>query len=142
MKQYLSERLTEQVITFELDGKSEKEVRDFLDFMELSYTFDDGIFYVEDEGDEEEKEELEEASAKRKIVIRKGAKKIIFKCGPGKKKVGKMTCVVRKSSELIKMKRRAIRSAKKSRSKRSQANRKRKRSNVKRSMMGLNRRKR
>lgn len=142
MKQYLSEQLTEQVITFELDGKSETEVRDFLDSMGLSYTLEDGIFYVEDEGDEEEKEELEEASAKRKIVIRKGAKKIIFKCGPGKKKVGKMTCVVRKSSELMKMKRRAIRSAKKSRSKRSQANRKRKRSNIKRSTMGLNRRKR
>lgn len=67
-----------------------------------------------------------EAVAKRKMVIRKGKRKIIFKCAPGLKKIGKRRCVKRPSRELAKMKRRARRSARKARKKRMQANRKRK----------------
>ena len=33
--------------------------------------------------------DLMEASAKRKVVIRKGKRKIIFKCSPGQKKIGR-----------------------------------------------------
>jgi hypothetical protein len=67
-----------------------------------------------------------EAVAKRKMVIRKGKRKIIFKCAPGLKKIGKRRCVKRPSRELAKMKRRARRAARKARKKRMQANRKRK----------------
>lgn len=140
-KSYLKEQTDDGVIEFVLDDKTKEEVIAFLAKYDIEYVEgEDGIIYVA--GDDDEKEEpLDEASATRKIVIRKGRKKIIFKCGPGKKKVGK-TCIVRKSSELMRMKRRAIKSARKSRSKRSQSNRLRKRSNTKRSTMGLNRRKR
>lgn len=139
MKAYLQEQLSEETIMFDLEGKTEEEIRDFLETMGIDYSVEDGIFYVEDD---EEEEEIQEESARRKIVIRKGRKKIIFKCGPGKKKVGKMTCAVRKSSDLMKMKLRAKRSARKSKTKRTAANRKRKVSNTRRSTMGLNRNKR
>jgi hypothetical protein len=69
--------------------------------------------------------EILEANAKRKIVIRKGKRKIIFRCKPGQKKVGRR-CVTRPTKELMKLKRRARRAARKSRSKKAQANRKRK----------------
>lgn len=141
-KSYLHEQTDERVIEFDLDEKSKEEVLAFLARYDIEYVEgEDGIIYVAGDDDEKEEEPLEEASAVRKIVIRKGRKKIIFKCGPGKKKVGR-TCMVRKSSELVKMKRRAIKSARKSRSKAGRANRLRKRSNIKRSTMGLNRRKR
>jgi hypothetical protein len=69
--------------------------------------------------------ELLEASAKRKVVVRRGKRKIIFKCAPGQKKIGRR-CVKRPSRDLMKMKRRARRAARKARRKRSQANRRRK----------------
>jgi len=71
-------------------------------------------------------EELLEGSAKRKVVVRRGRRKIIFQCGPGQKKVGPRRCVKRPSRDLMKMKRRARRAARKARRKRSQANRRRK----------------
>lgn len=67
---------------------------------------------------------LDEGVAQRKIVIRGGKRKIIFRCKPGEKKIGRR-CVRRKSSELAKMKRRARRAARKSRNKRGRALRKR-----------------
>jgi|LauGreDrversion4_2_1035121.scaffolds.fasta_scaffold21735_2 hypothetical protein len=70
--------------------------------------------------------DLIEASAKRKVVIRRGKRKVIFKCAPGQKKVGPRRCVKRPSRDLMKMKRRARRAARKARRKRSQANRRRK----------------
>lgn len=138
MKRYLKEETEEQTIEFDLDGKSEEEIKAFLDSQGIQYTMEDGYFYIDDADTEDD---LQEASAKRKIVIRKGMKKIIFKCGPGKKKVGR-NCMIRKSSELAKIKRRARRSAIKSKSKRGAASRKRTRSNKRRSTMGLNRKKR
>jgi hypothetical protein len=69
--------------------------------------------------------DLMEASAKRKVVIRKGKRRIIFKCAPGQKKIGRR-CAKRSSRDLMKMKRRARRAARKARRKRSQANRRRK----------------
>lgn len=69
--------------------------------------------------------ELLEASAKRKIVVRRGKRKVIFKCAPGQKKIGRR-CAKRPSRDLMKMKRRARRAARKSKRKRSQANRRRK----------------
>jgi len=68
--------------------------------------------------------ELLEASAKRKVVVRKGKRKVIFKCPPGQKKIGRR-CARRSSRDLMKLKRRARRSARKARRKRSQANRRR-----------------
>jgi len=70
-------------------------------------------------------ESLNEGIAKRKQVVRKGKRRIIFKCKPGEKKV-RRSCVKRNTTELSKMKRRAKRSARKARSKRSRANRRRK----------------
>lgn len=69
--------------------------------------------------------DLMEASAKRKVVIRKGKRRIIFKCSPGQKKIGRR-CAKRSSRDLMKMKRRARRAARKAKRKRSQANRRRK----------------
>lgn len=136
-RHYLKEKTEEQTIEFDLDGKSDEEIRAFLDSQGIAYEYEDGYFYIDDAEDDD----LQEASAQRKVVIRKGMKKIIFKCGAGKKKVGR-NCIVRKSSELAKMKRRAKRTALKSKSKRSGAARKRKRSNKRRSTMGLNKKKR
>lgn len=68
---------------------------------------------------------LNEGVAKRKQVVRKGKRRVIFKCKPGEKKV-RRSCVKRSTSELSKMKRRAKRSARKAKSKRSRANRRRK----------------
>jgi hypothetical protein len=70
-------------------------------------------------------ESLNEGIAKRKQVVRKGKRRIIFKCKPGEKKV-RRSCIKRSTSELSKMKRRAKRSARKAKSKRSRANRRRK----------------
>ena len=67
---------------------------------------------------------LDEGVAQRKIVTRGGKRKIIFRCKPGEKKINRR-CVRRKSSDLAKMKRRAVRSARKSKSKRGRTLRKR-----------------
>jgi len=67
---------------------------------------------------------LDEGSVQRKIVVRNGKRKVIFRCKPGEKKIQRR-CVRRKSSELSKMRRRARRAARKSKSKRGRALRKR-----------------
>ena len=109
----------------------------FLDKQDIEYNVKDGIVYVSDESDDETEEELDEAAARRNIVIRKGRKKIIFKCPPGKKKVGR-SCMMRKASQRIKLSKAHRIGARKARSKRSRSNRLRKRSNMKRNSMGLN----
>ena len=112
----------------------------FLDKQDIEYTVKDGIVYVSDESDDEDnetEEELDEAAARRKIVIRKGRKKIIFKCASGKKKVGR-SCMVRRVSERIKLSKAHRIGARKAKGKRSRSNRLRKRSNLKRKSMGLN----
>ena len=77
---------------------------------------------------------LVEGPAKRKMVIRGGKRKIIFKCGPGQMKVGK-SCRRRPAGLLNKMKRRAKITARKSRKKRRMSVRKRKISMRRRAMM-------
>lgn len=77
---------------------------------------------------------LLEGPAKRKMVIRGGKRKIIFKCGPGQMKVGK-SCRRRPAGLLNKMKRRAKITARKSRKKRRMSARKRKISMRRRAMM-------
>ena len=67
---------------------------------------------------------ITEGSAKRKIVIRKGKRKVIFQCEPGQKKLGRR-CVKRPQKDIAKLKRRAKRAARKSKSKRKSALRKR-----------------
>jgi hypothetical protein len=67
---------------------------------------------------------LTEGVAQRKIVVRAGKRKIIFRCKPGEKKFGKL-CRKRNSRDLLKMKRSARKAARKSRSKRNSAKRKR-----------------
>jgi hypothetical protein len=68
---------------------------------------------------------LNEGIPKRTLVIRKGKRKILFKCGPGQMKVGR-SCRRRPTSQLNKMKRRAKISARKARKRRQIAGRKRK----------------
>jgi len=68
---------------------------------------------------------LTEGTAKRTVAVRGGKRKIIFKCQPGQMKVGR-TCRRRPTSQLVKMKRRARITARKSKRKRKLANRKRK----------------
>lgn len=67
---------------------------------------------------------IDEGVAKRSVVVRKGKRKILFRCGPGQMKVGR-TCRRRPSAQLNKMKRRAKITARKSRKKRRIAVRKR-----------------
>ena len=69
---------------------------------------------------------LSEAAAKRKVVVRRGKRSVIYKCMPGQHKVSRTRCAKTSSAALMKMKRRAKRSARKSKRKRSQANRRRK----------------
>ena len=69
--------------------------------------------------------DLQEGIAKRKVVVRKGKRKVLFRCRPGEKKIGK-TCRRMPSSQLNKLKRRAKRSARKARTKRMRAQRRRK----------------
>ena len=109
----------------------------FLDKQDIEYNVKDGIVYVSDESDDETEEELDEAAARRNIVIRKGRKKIIFKCASGKKKVGR-SCMVRRVSERIKLSKAHRIGARKAKGKRSRSNRLRKTSNLKRKSMGLN----
>lgn len=66
--------------------------------------------------------ELNEGVAKRAVVIRKGQRKIIFKCKPGEKKVGRR-CVQRKAAELNKMRRTARLAARKAKAKKARAKR-------------------
>ena len=78
---------------------------------------------------------LDEGVAQRKVVVRNGKRKVIFRCNPGEKKIGRR-CARRKSSELAKMRRRARRAARKSKSKRGRALRKRRISLRRRKTLG------
>jgi len=104
----------------------------FLEEEDFDFVLDINKFTINDSIDELFEELLDtdletlllEGVAKRKIVIRNGKRKIIFRCKPGEKKINRR-CVRRKSSELQRMRRRAKRAARKSKSKRARALRKR-----------------
>jgi hypothetical protein len=147
--------LTEEQIVLDMPSLSYEDVVEYLDENEVEWEEKDGVIYIldaveeaeitiEDDDSEEieesvdiEGEMLNEVAAKRKIVVRKGRKKILFKCAPGFKKKGPRTCVKRATGQLRKLKLQAKRSARKARSKRSQAKRKRKLSLRKRLTFGL-----
>lgn len=151
--------LTEQKIVLDMPNFSHEDVVDYLDQEGIEWEEEGGVIYILDpveeaditvevEEDEEIEEEFEvesqmlnEVAAKRKIVVRKGKKRIIFKCAPGLKKTGPRTCVRRPASQLRKMKLTAKRTARKTRGKRTQAKRKRKLSLRKRLTFGLRPRK-
>ena len=151
--------LTEEQIVLDMPSLSYEDVVDYLDENEVEWEEKDGVIYIldaveeaeisiEDDDSEEieesvdiEAEMLNEVAAKRKIVVRKGRKKILFKCAPGFKKKGPRTCVKRATGQLRKMKLSAKRAARKARGKRSQAKRKRKLSLRKRLTFGLRPRK-
>ena len=67
-----------------------------------------------------------EGIARRKIVVRGGKRKTLFRCKPGEKRVGSRQCRRMPSSQLNKLKRRAKRAARKARTKRMRAQRRRK----------------
>jgi len=69
--------------------------------------------------------DLMEGIAKRKVVVRGGKRKVLFRCKPGEKKIGKRQCRRIPSSQLMKLKRKAKRSARKARTKRMRAQRRR-----------------
>lgn len=151
--------LTEEKIVLDMPNFSYEDVVEYLDNEGVEWEEKDGVVYILDpveeaditvevEDDEEIEEEFEiesdmlnEVAAKRKIVVRRGKKRIIFKCAPGFKKKGPRTCVRRPASNLRKMKMTAKRAARKARGKRSQAKRKRKLSLRKRLTFGLRPRK-
>jgi len=151
--------LTEEQIVLDMPSLSYEDVVDYLDENEVEWEEKDGVIYIldaveeaeisiEDDDSEEieesvdiEGEMLNEVAAKRKIVVRKGRKKILFKCAPGFKKKGPRTCVKRATGQLRKMKLSAKRAARKASGKRSQAKRKRKLSLRKRLTFGLRPRK-
>ena len=66
-----------------------------------------------------------EGIAKRRVVVRRGKRKVLFRCKPGEKKVGRQ-CRRIPSSQLTKLKRRAKLAARKARNKRVRAQRRRK----------------
>lgn len=151
--------LTEEKIVLDMPNFSYEDVVDYLEQEGIEWEEKDGVIYILDpveeaditvevQEDEEIEEEFEvesqmlnEVAAKRKIVVRKGKKRIIFKCAPGFKKKGPRACVKRPASQLRKMKLTAKRSSRKSRGKRAQAKRKRKLSLRKRLTFGLRPRK-
>ena len=151
--------LTEEKIVLDMPNFSYEDVVDYLEQEGIEWEEKDGVIYILDpveeaditveiEEDEEVNEEFEiesqmlnEVAAKRKIVVRKGKKRIIFKCAPGFKKKGPRVCVKRPASQLRKMKLTAKRTARKTRGKRAQAKRKRKLSLRKRLTFGLRPRK-
>lgn len=108
--------LTETRIILDMPNFSREEVVEYLEDNGVEWEEgDDGVITfldpveeaditveTDDEGDDEieesfeiENEMLNEAAAKRKIVVRKGKKRIIFKCGLGFMKRGQRTCVRR-----------------------------------------------
>lgn len=152
-------QLTEEKIVLDMPNFSREDIIDYLDENNVEWEEKDEVIYILDrveqaditiENDNEEDveesldiegEDLNEVTARRKIVVRKGRRKIIFKCAPGMMKKGLRSCVRRPSSSLRKLKFRAKRTARKSRSKRNQARRKRKISMRKRMSFGLRPRK-
>jgi hypothetical protein len=151
--------LTEEKIVLDMPNLSYEDVVAYLEDNDVEWEEKDGVIYIldpveeaeitiEDDDSEDieesvdiESEMLNEVAAKRKIVVRKGRKKILFKCAPGFKKKGPRSCVRRATGQLRKMKLTAKRSARKARGKRSQAKRKRKLSLRKRLTFGLRPRK-
>ena len=153
--------LTEEKIVLDMPNFSHEDVVNYLEEEGIEWEEKDGIIYILDpveeaditvEVEEEEADEIEEefgiesemlneVAAKRKIVVRRGKRKIIFKCAPGFKKKGMRTCIRRPTGQLRKMKFKAKRAARKARSKKSQARRKRKLSLRKRLTFGLRPRK-
>ena len=124
------------------ESNLDPKIQDVTLFFITSQTESDEIDLEEIEEEFEiESQMLNEVAAKRKIVVRKGKKRIIFKCAPGLKKKGPRTCVRRVASQLRKMKLTAKRSSRKARGKRAQAGRKRKLSLRKRLTFGLRPRK-
>lgn len=111
-----------------IDNKHLKKIRSDYSVNDLDYR----------EHDLEE-EYLTEATARKKIVIRGGKRKVLWKCPPGYKKkgAGSKQCVKRTGTELYKIKRRAKKAARKRRAKKALTARKRKRSNIKRKNIGL-----
>ena len=155
--------LTETRIILDMPNFSREEVVEYLEDNGVEWEEgEDGVITfldpveeaditveTDDEADDEieesfeiENEMLNEAAAKRKIVVRKGKKRIIFKCGPGMMKKGARVCVRRPGSQLRKLKMRSKRSARKARSKRNVSKRRRKISMRKRLSFGLRPRKR
>jgi hypothetical protein len=121
----------ENIITVDTDQEIAM-LEIFLEEEDFDFVLDINKFTINDPIDELFEELLDtdletlllEGVAKRKIVIRNGKRKIIFRCKPGEKKINRR-CVRRKSSELQRMRRRARRAARKSKSKRGRALRKR-----------------
>lgn len=128
---------TDENVIVVLENIPTEEFTIFLEENSFDYELQDDHVLVFDSFDEllEELQDYElvnssavailEATAKRKIVVRKGKRKIIFQCPPGQKKIGRR-CQKRPTRELMKLKRRARRAARKAKRKRSQANRRRK----------------
>ena len=147
--------LSEEKIVIDMPNVDREDIIDYLDENGVDYTEKDGTIYIndpveeaeisiaEDELDEEFAIEfqLDEAAARKTIVVRKGKKKIIFKCAAGMMKKGPRQCVRRPASSLRKLKFRSKRSARKSKSKRGQSNRRRKISVRKRLSFGIKPRK-
>jgi hypothetical protein len=121
----------ENIITVDTDQEIAM-LEIFLEEEDFDFVLEINKFTINDPIDELFEELLDtdletlllEGVAKRKIVIRNGKRKIIFRCKPGEKKINRR-CVRRKSSELQRMRRRARRAARKSKSKRGRALRKR-----------------
>ena len=125
--------LTESKIVLDMPNFTREDVIAYLDEEGIEWEEKDGVIEILDPVEEadieveveaEEADEVEEsvevetemineASAKRKIVVRRGKKRIIFKCGPGMMKRGPRLCVRRPGSQLRKMKLRSKRSARK-----------------------------
>jgi hypothetical protein len=147
--------LSEDKIVIDMPNVDREDIIDYLEENGVDYTEKDGTIYINDPVEEAEisiaeKEldeefdiefQLDEASAKRKIVVRKGKKRIIFKCAPGMMKRGPRVCVRRPAASLRKLKFTSRRSARKSKSKKNTAKRKRNISLRKRLTFGLRARK-
>jgi len=152
--------LTETKIVLDMPNFSREQVIEYLEEEGIEWEEgEDGVISILDPVEEaeidveiDEDEEIEEsvevetqmineAAARRKIVVRKGKKRIIFKCGPGMMKKGARICVRRPGSQLRKLKLRSKRSARKARSKRNVSKRRRKISMRKRLSFGLRPRK-
>lgn len=148
--------ISEEKIVFDMPNVDREDIIAYLDENGVDYTEKDGTIYINDpveeaeisieEGELDEEFDIEfqldEASARKKIVVRKGRKVIIFKCAPGMMKKGPRVCVRRPAASLRKLKLTSKRSSRKARSKKGVANRKRKISLRKRTSLGLRPRRR
>lgn len=111
-----------------------ESLKEILDEEYFNYDeFEDGFVVLDSSFQElnevfseyEFEEILNEASLMRKMVVRAGKRKIIYRCPPGHKKI-KRRCVRRAAGELARLKRSARKAARKARSKRARAIRRRK----------------